>query len=125
LPKRFSVQRKMAVVEIMRARALFMGAIVVAWRNRSSKPSATNSSRRKAKAPRPHRYRSEITRHPQRDCSGHKAMAQSNRLTKKTVAHAEKMPGLQEAVPSHSQRAWQRRANPLLMNPLRLAPEST
>jgi hypothetical protein len=31
------------------------------------------------------------------------------------------MPGLQDAVPGHPQRAWQRRPNPLLMNLLRLA----
>src|ERR1700720_3222612 len=35
------------------------------------------------------------------------------------------MSGLPNPAPSHSQRAWQRRSNPLLMNLLRFAPEST
>src|SRR5208282_4985805 len=35
------------------------------------------------------------------------------------------MPRLQDAVPGDPQRTWQRRANPLLIDPLHLAPEST
>jgi IS30 family transposase len=38
---------------------------------------------------------------------------------------AAKMSGLPNPAPSHSQRDWQRRSNPLLMNSLRFAPEST
>src|SRR3977135_4303941 len=40
-------------------------------------------------------------------------------------AHAEKMPRFQDAIPGDTQRAWQRRANPVLIDPLHLAPEST
>jgi hypothetical protein len=35
------------------------------------------------------------------------------------------MPRVQDAIPGNPQRAWQRRANPVLINPLHLAPEST
>src|SRR6202011_1570801 len=35
------------------------------------------------------------------------------------------MSRLQDALPGDPQRAWQRRPNPLLLNPLRFAPEST
>jgi hypothetical protein len=38
---------------------------------------------------------------------------------------AEKMSRLQDALPGDPQRAWQRRPNPLLLNLLRFAPEST
>src|ERR1700704_1959709 len=40
-------------------------------------------------------------------------------------SHAEKMPRFQDAIPGDTQRAWQRRANPVLIDPLHLAPEST
>ncbi len=40
-------------------------------------------------------------------------------------SHAEKMLGLQDAVPRDSQRAWQRRPNSVFIDPLHLAPEST
>src|ERR1700730_14066902 len=40
-------------------------------------------------------------------------------------SHAEEMPRFQDAVPGDPQRTWQRRANPVLIDPLHLAPEST
>src|SRR5437660_7927635 len=40
-------------------------------------------------------------------------------------SHAEKIPRVQDAIPGNPQRAWQRRANPVLINPLHLAPQST
>ena len=43
----------------------------------------------------------------------------------KVSSHAEKMPRFQDAIPGDPQRAWQRRANPVFINPLHLASEST
>ena len=40
-------------------------------------------------------------------------------------SHAEKMPRFQDAIPGDPQRVWQRRANPVFIDPLHLAPEST
>ena len=40
-------------------------------------------------------------------------------------SHAEKMPRFQDPIPGDPQRAWQRRANPVFIDPLHLAPEST
>src|ERR1700730_14108512 len=59
-----------------------------------------------------HRFRSPV----RRGNPGHRHNRQS---------HAEKMSRLQDALPGDPQRAWQRRPNPLLLNPLRFAPEST
>src|ERR1700730_17292861 len=59
-----------------------------------------------------HRFRSTV----RRGNPGHRHNRQSN---------AEKMSRLQDALPGDPQRAWQRRPNPLLLNPLRFAPEST
>src|SRR3982075_1147696 len=58
------------------------------------------------------RYRQSVRRRN----PGHRPNCQS---------HAEKMPRVQDAIPGNPQRAWQRRANPVLINPLHLAPEST
>ena len=35
------------------------------------------------------------------------------------------MPRFQDAIPGNPQRAWQRRANPVFIDPLHLAPESS
>src|SRR3981081_1014103 len=58
------------------------------------------------------RYRQSVRRRN----PGHRPHCQS---------HAEKMPRFQDAIPGDTQRAWQRRANPVLIDPLHLAPEST
>ena len=57
-----------------------------------------------------HRHRSTV----RRGNPGHRHNRQS---------HAEKMLGLQDAVPRDSQRAWQRRPNSVFIDPLHLAPE--
>jgi hypothetical protein len=58
------------------------------------------------------RYRQSVRRRN----PGHRPHCQS---------HAEKMPRFQDAIPDDPQRAWQRRANPVLIDPLHLDLEST
>ena len=67
---------------------------------------------------------SRIARLEERETSARSLPYHSDERPADRQSHADKMPRFQDDISGDPQRAWQRRANPVFIDPLHLAPKS-